>query len=370
MKILEVNVDDIGRNGVYSLVCSFIKNRPSGDTVDIAAYERFEDESNIKKLNSIGCNVFYIGYAGNKIAKQFVCFRKLKALVKTGGYDCVHIHSDVAYKHLVMSLAAKSAGCPKIVLHSHASNVDGQKHRWLKSLAHKLCRRLLPFTSTDYITCSDLAGRWMFPNIPASKVTFLKNGIDIEAFRFNAEVRSAMRQSLKLDGRYVVGHVGRFAYQKNHDFLLRVFEKLRKTSDDAALLLIGEGELFEASKRQAESLGISDSVIFYGTADNVNELMQAMDVFVLPSHLEGLPIVGVEAQAAGLPCFFSDRITKEANISGDVQYLPIADSDIDKWVSALMDAKNRKRRDTSAVLQGSSFSVADTVNTLWKVYRR
>ena len=370
MKILEANVDDIGMNGVYALVCSIVKNRPSEDTVDMAAYEHFEEKSDIERLRKVGCAVHYVGYEGNKIAKQFVCYSKLKSLIVSGKYDCVHIHSDVAYKHLVMSLAAKSAGCPKIVIHSHASNVDGQRFRWLKVIAHKLCRRLLRFTGTDFVTCSDLAGRWMFPNIPAEKVDFLKNGIDVDAFRLNMETRLRIRREMGLEGNFVIGHVGRFSYQKNHDFLLRVFKMVKEQDDNAVLLLIGKGELLEASKRQAKELGVSESVIFYGPADNVNELMQAIDVFVLPSHLEGLPIVGVEAQAAGLPCIFSDLVTREANIAGTVQYLPIDEHDEDRWATAIADKRNEERRDTSSSVKNSAFSVTDTVNTLWKIYKR
>lgn len=370
MKILEANVDDIGLNGVYALVCSIVKNRPSEDTVDIAAYEHFEEKSDIERLHEVRCEVHYIGYEGNKVAKQFACFRKLRSLIIAGKYDCVHIHSDVAYKHLVMSLAAKSAGCPKIVLHSHASNVDGQRFRWLKVIAHKICRRLLKFTGTDFVTCSDLAGRWMFPNIPAEKVDFLKNGIDVDAFRLNMETRQRLRKEMGIEGKFVVGHVGRFSYQKNHDFLLRVFTKVREQDSNAVLLLIGKGELFEASEQQAKELGVYESVIFYGPAGNVNELMQAMDIFALPSHLEGLPIVGVEAQAAGLPCIFSDLVTREANITGTVQYLPIEEHDVERWAAAIADKKNEARLDTSSSVKNSAFSVTDTVNTLWEIYKR
>lgn len=370
MKILETNVDDIGLNGVYALVCSIIKNRPTEDTVDIAAYEHFENPDDIEKLSRIGSRVFYVGYEGNKIAKQFACFHNLSHLIKSGKYNCVHIHSDVAYKPLVMGLAARFAGCKKIVLHSHASNVDGQRFRWLKNIAHKSCRRLLKFIGTDFITCSDLAGQWMFPNIPTKEVTFLKNGIDIDSFRLNTETRHRIREAIGAKDKFVVGHVGRFAYQKNHEFLLKVFQKVKQTTPDAILLLIGKGELTDAVKRQANDLGIAESVIFYGPADNVNELMQAMDVFVLPSHLEGLPIVGVEAQTAGLPCIFSDRITREVNLTGNAQFLPITDSDAAKWASAIVATKGRKRCDTSQAIEESNFSVTDTVKNLWKVYKR
>lgn len=225
MKILEANVDDIGLGGVYGLVRNIILNKNSDDIIDIAAYEPFENPSNVKELAEHGTTVHFIGYKGNKLVKQLRIFGNMRHLVRGGGYDCVHIHSDIANKMLVLGLAAKCGGVKRIVLHSHASDVDGG-HRILKRIFHVACRILLPYIATDYMSCSDLATKWMFPSIPSSDVRVLNNGVDLQKFVFNEEIRKRVRSELGLDDKYIIGHVGRFAYQKNHDFLLRMFAVL------------------------------------------------------------------------------------------------------------------------------------------------
>ena len=150
MKILEVNVDDNGKNGVYSLVKTFITNVNTNDIIDIAAYEPFEDTEEIDVLRKNGCTVHYIGYKGNKILKQFICFYKLTKLVKCGGYDCVHIHFGIVNKSVVLGFACKFAGVKRIILHSHASGVDGN-NKMLKVVIHKTLRPLLKLIGTDRI---------------------------------------------------------------------------------------------------------------------------------------------------------------------------------------------------------------------------
>ena len=254
MRILEANVDDIGMGGVFSLVRNFILFKASDDSVDIAAYEPFESHDHISELEGLGSHVFFVGHRGNKLLKQFFLFRNMRRLVRTNAYDCIHIHADVANKLLVLALAAKSAGCKRIVLHSHASDVDGA-HRWLKKFFHFACRPLLPFVATDFMSCSQLASQWMFPSVPTDKVFLLKNGVDLSRFAFSQDVRQRVRSELNLHGRLVVGHVGRFAYQKNHKFLLDFFSRLLSSRPDALLLLVGEGELLPDVQRQADSLG-------------------------------------------------------------------------------------------------------------------
>ena len=196
-RVLEVNVDDTGYGGVFSLVKGVIAQKQQGECIDIAAIEKFENQSNIDDLNKYGCKVNYIGFTGNKIFKQFVCFNNLRKLIKKEKYDCVHIHADVANKLLVSGLASKTAGVKKIILHSHAAGVDGN-HRKLKVFMHKGCRGLLKAIGTDYVACSDLAAHWMFPGVPEKYITIIKNGVDLDRFRYNEDSRQEVRRELGL----------------------------------------------------------------------------------------------------------------------------------------------------------------------------
>ncbi len=367
MKILEVNVDDIGNGGVFSLVRSVIHNKPEGAVVDIAAIEQFERTENVKELASVGCTVHYVGRQGSKALKQFYVFQNVKRLVRDGGYDVVHIHSDVANKLLVSALAARAAGCGKILLHSHATGVDGNK-RLLKRIFHSVCRPFLKHLGTGFLTCSDLAGQWMFPNVKADDIKMVNNGIDLDKFRLDEEKRKEIRQSLGVEDKFVIGHVGRFAYQKNHNYLIDIFRAVHEHDASAVLLLVGEGTLMDGIKAKVAELGLSDSVIFYGVSDKVFELFMAMDVFVLPSHFEGLPIVGVEAQAAGLPCLFADTISRDTKITQAVDFLPIDSDAVAAWVEKIECFKALGRQNNTEAMRSAGFSIKDTVACLWKLY--
>lgn len=369
MKVLEVNVDDIGMGGVFSLVRNVIANRGENMQIDIATIEPFENADNIKNLSEMGCTVFYVGYSNSKILKQFVCFRNLRNLLKRGNYDCAHIHADVANKLFVSGLACKYSGVKKIILHSHASSVDGN-HRWMKQIYHRICRRILKYIATDYASCSDLAAKWMFPNVRSDNIKMINNGIKLDLFRYNIAIRNEIRNKLNVNDKYVVGHVGRFAYQKNHEYLIDVFAKVKKSLPSAILLLIGEGVLLDNIKEKVKSLGLSQDVIFYGLSNRVYEMLQAMDTFVLPSHFEGLPIVGVEAQAAGLPVIFSSEITREAKQINEVHYLPIDRESINIWADYIVKLSKYKRYDTHNELLRQGFDIQQTIRELIDLYMK
>lgn len=367
-KVLEVNVDDIGYSGVYSLVKNVILHKPQDLKIDIACMEKFKVSENVQELNKLGTEIYYIGTEKNKILKQFMFYHKTKKLLEENSYDCIHIHADVANKLLLPALAAKKAGVPKIILHSHASDVDG-KYRTIKKMMHKCSRKWLKSIGTDFATCSELAAKWMFPNIPSSQIIMINNGVELEKFRYNPQIRQKMRDRLGIADEYLIGHVGRFSYQKNHEYLLEIFSAIRKNRVKAKLLLVGEGDLKEAVHEKAVQLEIEKDVIFYGTCNYVNELFQAMDIFVLPSRFEGLPIVGVEAQAAGLPVVFSDQITRSAKLLGSTRFLPIDENSINGWRDTVLKMGKEKRIDSYEQLKSQGFDLEDTINSFLEMYR-
>ena len=362
-KVLEVNVDDLYLGGVFSLVKNVVKNKPKDMQIDIAAIEKFTDKENIQSFEKCGSKVYYVGYDGNKWLKQFICFFHLKKLIREQNYTCVHIHADVANKLMVSGMAARTAGVTKIILHSHAAGVDGN-HRWLKAWIHRRCRRLLKWIGTDYVACSDIAAEWMFPNIAAKEITLIQNGIDLQKFRFSQTVREMVRKQLQISDELLIGHVGRFCYQKNHDFFLEILKQIRERGLHAKLLLVGEGPNEKAFREKVHACGLDSYVIYYGVSKKVHELFMAMDLFALPSHFEGLPIVGVEAQASGLPVIFSDTITREAKITQAVSYLGIDARDVSKWLDTIIHYGKEKRDRIKAydILKNAKFDIVDTVN--------
>lgn len=373
INVLEVNVDDLHTGGVYSLVKNVIQNNVDSEIkIDIAAIERFQKKNNVDFLKQYNCEVYYIGSEGSKWKKQIIVYRNLKELLTRNHYNCVHIHADTSNKLLVSGMAAKAVGVNRIIFHSHSSGVDGN-HRTIKKIAHRICRPLLPHIGNVFVACSDHAAKWMFPKLDFSKITIINNGIDLEKFRFNADIREKTRKDLGINNdELLLGHVGRFLYQKNHEYLIEIMKEVRNQDIRAKLLLVGEGERYQEIYELAKNNNLLNDIIFYGSSNKVNELMMAMDVFLLPSHFEGLPIVGVEAQATGLPVIFSDTISKEAALSNSVVFLPIKQDNVDKWIETIVtiDKESLTRMNNYENIKEKGYDIKNTVNSFLNVYRK
>lgn len=371
MKALEINVDDLFNGGVYSLVKEVIVNNHNKDiTIDIAAIEKFQKQENIDLLAQYGTSVYYVGCETNKIRKQFCVYRNLKKFLENNHYDCVHIHSDVSNKLFVSGLAAKKAGVKKIILHSHASGIDGN-HRFIKYLIHIIMRPFLKRIGTEYVACSDVAANWMFPSIDVSKIKIIKNGIDVNKFKFDESKRGNVRKELNLsDNNIVLGHVGRFSYQKNNSFLIKILKEAIKENPNYRLLMVGSGPDEEKVKGLVKKQNLEDYCIFYGLSNKVDELYQAMDVVLFPSHSEGLCIAGIEAQSTGLPTIFSDKVPRLAKIIDNVSFLPIEHNDAVIWAKeiAKYSAYIYKRVDCSSSLEKKGFTIKDTIDDFVSLY--
>lgn len=183
--------------------------------------------------------------------------------------------------------------------------------------------------------------------IRSKKIQYVYNSVSVSTFQYQETVRSAMREKLGVSDAYVIGHVGNFLYVKNHTFLLDVFAKVAQKDSSARLLLIGDGDLFAQMQAKAAALQIQDRVIFAGRVSDVQNYFQAMDVFVLPSHFEGMPIVSCEAQVNGLPCLLSDKISKDARIINHCRFLPIDSAQC--WAEEILRCKKDSRKDAVVV---------------------
>ena len=249
----------------------------------------------------------------------------LYRFLKRNKYSIVHIHASDNIS-LEDAFIAKIAGVKKIIVHSHNSSVNkNEKLYKVKNIFQKFTRKFWRYVANDYFACSKLAAQWMFDsNLNAlNKVKIINNAIDVNQYKFNQFIRDDVRKKLDLKNKFVIGHVGRFSYQKNHEFLIDIFYELNKINENSFLLLVGKGELEDRIKEKVKKLGIQDSVIFYGLSNNCPELMQAMDVFVLPSHFEGLPLVGIEAQAAGLKVITSSNVSQQMRITNNVEFISL-----------------------------------------------
>lgn len=246
--------------------------------------------------------------------------RQFRALLRRRRYDVVHLN---LFQGLSLSYAklAADAGVPIRIAHSHNAALRKSPGRPLKLALHRWGRKRFAGYATHLWACSAPAARFLFGQ--DTPYTFIPNGVDTGRFRFDLQARAQVRQELGCGDKLVVGNVGRLCEQKNQDFLLDVFQEVRLRRGDSVLLLVGEGEARSKLEEKARALGLEDRVIFYGATDKVERLLWAMDVLAMPSRFEGLPVTGVEAQAAGLPCLFSDRITQECGLSAQAAFLPL-----------------------------------------------
>ena len=262
--------------------------------------------------------------------------RMLSALMDERDYDVFHLNAFQALSMATISLARRK-GIPVRIAHSHNTMLRKSSTRALKMLIHDISRELLTGDATELWAASRLAAEFMYPRrlLEQKGFTFIPNGIDVQRFRFDRQVRDEVRARLGLEDAYVIGNVARLCYQKNQSFLLDVFKVVYDRHPKARLLLVGEGEDEARLKEQAASLGLMDAVIFYGTSGEVERLMWAMDVFAFPSVFEGLGIVAIEAQAAGLPTICSTAIPPEVAVSRAVSFIPTDDKQ--KWTVALTD---------------------------------
>lgn len=248
-------------------------------------------------------------------------------------YKIVHCHAyTIGYFCLK---AAKKAGIPVRIAHSHSNAAVHDVKLPLKLIMQKL----FTIYSTDLFACSEEAGKFAFKG---KKFEIVQNAIDSQKFIADANIREEIRKALRVESKFVVGHVGRMQPEKNHDFLIDVFAELKKKKPDAELILVGTGPLEEKVKSKVVEKGLSDCVHFLGNRKDMNRIYQAMDVFVFPSFFEGLGIVAIEAQAAGVPIVCSEGLPPETDITPIYRKLLLSDGE-EKWSNAALEmAQNLK----------------------------
>ncbi len=322
------------------------------------------DSTNIpyKEIEELGGKVILIP----PYQKIFQYHKKLKKVLKDGEYKVVHSHINTLS---VFSLfAAKCAGVPVRIAHSHSTTNKKEKK---KNLLKQTLRPFSKLFATDYMCCSELAGRWQFGDkaYDDGKVYLLNNAINLDKFSFDSKIRNAKRKELNInDGTLVIGHIGRFVPVKNHNFLIEIFNEIYKKNKNSILILAGQGPLMDSVKIKVKELNLEDNVKFLGQREDVAELYQAFDVFLLPSLYEGLPVVGVEAQAASLLCYLSNEMTKETKVLDTTKFMSL-NVHADEWANNILnDIDKYKRINTSKEMTAKNFNIKEESKKLEEYY--
>lgn len=310
------------------------------------------------EVSTLGGKIYHVVAKGENYRENE---KQLRSIMQQGNYQVVHSHMDAGNAQVLK--IAKECGVPIRVSHSH--NTHTQTSNPLKKAYNALAKRRIAKYATHLFACSDLAGKWLY-----GKHNFwvIHNAIDVEKFRFLPEVRQVARKDLKITADApVIGHVGRFSYQKNHEKLIDIFAELLKSLPTARLLLIGEGETKDEIEQMVLNLGILDSVVFIAPNPNINRYMQAMDCFLLPSRFEGLPVVLVEAQAAGLPAIVSNTVSTKSKLTDLVDFVPL-DADNSVWCKKIIKSMSKKRRDYCEEMKAMNFDISVNAQKMQHFY--
>lgn len=353
MKVLVINTAPTGFTGITGVMLNYIRVTAEAVGYDFVLAGNV-DPKRRDELQQYGEDIYIPPCSRVKNPLQYTSWLIKKMRLKK--YAAVHVHGNSGTMFFEM-YAAKRAGIPVRICHSHSSSCKFM-------LAHRVLKPLMNRIKTVGIACSDKAGDWLF----SGDYVLLGNGIDITRFRFDPQIRQQYRQELGLKDNFVVGHIGYMDTEKNHTYLLRVFEELCKVRPDSKLLLIGDGRLRPQVEEQFRQSGLQKNVLALGKRYDAAQLYQCMDVFVLPSLYEGLPVSLVEAQTAGLPCVVSAAVTRQVDLVNNMQFVGIDEDDRGKWVEAILRECSADRISCGEAMEKSAFNIQNCASTLLKLY--
>ena len=340
-------VSALNTGGVEIMMREWFKRKPENISFDIVASSGGIVEEQLKKM---GCKTFIV----NPIKKCgiFKYIKQAYRIIKEGKYNIVHAHMGPLSG--LIFIASILAGVKVRILHSHGTKFNTDKGKGVARLKFRILKKISVLLATKYIACSLESAEYFFGTNRARKAEIVFNGVDFEKF-FLANNTSKGN---------VVGHIGRFEPVKNHLFLLRVIKKIHEIKSEIELHLLGDGDKREVEKFISENNMATYVKIFSGRED-VTSFYNSIDVFVLPSLNEGFPVVSIEAQACGLPCVVSNRITKSIAVTSRVDMVELSE---EKWVIKILDALEKGKADVTKELKLKGFGIDESTTKLMNIY--
>ena len=359
MRVLQVNYKmDIG--GIESFLMNICRNIKEKDiNFMFLTYNdyKFDYEEELLKMNY---KIIKISNPNN--VSVFKHINEIYNVIKEEKIDVVHCHTY--FNSAYVMIAAKLAKVKVRIVHSHTT-YGLKKDIFLKRIKWCISRTLINNLSTKRIACSTEAGKSLFGN---KSFEIIENGINVKDFHYDNKVRKIYRQQFKLkEDEFVIGHIGRFDYPKNHTFLLEIFEKILTIKENSKLILVGSGSLQNKKKKIAVKKNLESKVIFLGNRRDVNKILNTFDVFIFPSLYEGLPLTLVEVQANRLPILVSNNVSKEIKLTEYIQFLSLEDG-ASKWAEKAISL-NKKRNSSKSVLEDSKYNIDNVISKLVKIYR-
>lgn len=301
-----------------------------------------ESEFAVDDLKKRG--IKFIALYQNKEYSFKDCVKGLQTYLKENKYDIVHCHVNNAIG-LIFAAVSKRAGVKRVVIHTH-NNSFGAGKLALKKLLRIISIKMFGNIPDFYLACSEEAGKWTFGAGIARKENYhvIYNGIDRRKFLYNVEKRNELRANYALDGKFVIGHIGHFNYQKNQAFLLQTIQDVGRKIPNVCYFFVGTGETKNDFLKEVKDKHLESFVMVIDAVNNPQDYYSMFDVFAFPSHFEGFGIVMIEAQISGLPIVCSENVPRETAITPNVEYLPIDTKEsVQLWAKAIVDCKNIMR---------------------------
>lgn len=356
IRVLHV-LTGMGSGGAEAFIMNIYRNIDR-DKVQFDFLLRSEEDLYFDEIKSLGGEIYIMPpFPRNALANYIETKRFFE---RHKEYTTIHVHGN-ALIYMSALIIAKNQGIPYRIMHSHNTKTRKPLYR----AVHEFNKLFIEKIATDYFACSSAAGNWMFKN---KKYKLINNGIDIKNFLYSEDSRNEIRYQLNIEDKFVIGHIGRFLYSKNHDFIINVFKKVFDQNNNAVLVLVGSGPLEQRIKDKVNRLGLTQNVIFTGVRKDVNKLLQAFDIFLFPSKFEGLGIALVEAQASGLRCFASKNIPNEVKISNLVEFIDLGES-TKLWANKILDySSGYKRENMYELLKTSEYEIKYVARLLEEFY--
>jgi len=288
--------------------------------------------------------------------KYITHYRKLVSVFEENKYDGLWSNRCSLPGTVLLFKIARSFGVPLRIIHAHSSGL--MRPSLNNIIFHEIDKYRMKKNATDFWSCSEKASKFFYSkntiNSPTHRI--INNAINIADFRFDSIERDNVRKILKLDNKLVIGHIGHFSPVKNHAFLIRVFYEIYKKETNAVLLLIGDGPLRLEIENMAKTLNVSEAIYFLGVRSDIPALLNAIDIFVLPSLFEGLPFCLIEAQTLSIPCFASTNVSSEAAITDLLSFVDLKETP-GKWAKQILAKKDYMRTDMAEDIKKAGYDI-------------
>lgn len=356
IRVLHI-VTHMNRGGLETMIMNYYRHIDRNKIQFDFLTHRSDKKDYDNEILSLGGKIYHLPPL-NPFSLQYR--KALKTFFKQHPeYQIVHCHLDCM--SAIPLKYAKKSGIQNRIAHSH--NTSQEKN--IKYLIKLFYKNKITQYATKLLSCGDNAGNWMFNG---AEFDVLNNAIDVQQFSYNVERRNNIRHELNIQDKLVFGHVGRFNEQKNHYFLIDIFNEINQLRSNSVLLLIGEGELRQQIYEKVTSLNLTDSVKFLGLRSDIHDLLNGMDCFLFPSLYEGLPVSIIEAQASGLLCIKSSNVTDECIVTDNVVSISL-EMNAKEWAKVILnEIDSFERKNTSNDVINNGFDIVANTKKLESIY--